>query len=93
MPCEQGESSPLPLAAEAESLACYVNCLSITAALLCPGMHHVGCNGPYNLPHPMFWEGWPSTDAMGGSILQAPAMAISCCNGGGPSTAALRLFL
>lgn len=52
VPCEQGESSPLPLAAEAESLACCVNCLSITAALLCPGMHRVGCNGPYNLPHP-----------------------------------------
>lgn len=66
VPCEQGEASPPPLAAEPESPACYMSCLTITAALLCPGMHPVGCNGPYNLPRPhVFWEGCPGNGAMG----------------------------
>lgn len=31
----------------------------------CSAARHAGCRGPFSLPHPMFWEGCPSTDAMG----------------------------
>lgn len=91
--CEQGEASPSPLVAEAESPACYVSCLTITAALTCSGMRHVGCDGPYNLPGPHILKGMSQHLRHGAGPHQAPAMIMSPCDSGGLSTAVLGLFL